>query len=376
MGLSSGHSLVAVIWVDLVLVVSLQIFPVSANDDINPETNRVYNEIVIGGLGIKGKGPLYSQWNDTFAVYLSEQVGPKFGVTFRLKYLDFNTTYDAVEKREVDMVYTNPSVYACLEREYRASPIVSLRNRRKVGNTFHELDHFYGTIFVKSDSPITKISEIENRTVEAVSLIGLGACQLQWDELTNRGIQFLSAPRQVRFTSSQQQIVRDVIAGDVDIGMVRTDLAEAMVSDGEIEPGAIRVLENLQNRSDDPAFPFPHSTRLAAPEWTLGALPWMDWTISREARVCDVSVQRVRKRLTTSLRRSREPRAFQLEFASVASVKKGGASTPSCGTANSWLDRFDAFLVALKLRLNECTGLCSFHFLLIVEVGVMAKEYG
>lgn len=41
------------------------------------------------------------------------------------------------------------------------------------------------------------LAEIENKTVEAVSLVGLGACQLQWDELINRNIQFLSAPRQV-----------------------------------------------------------------------------------------------------------------------------------------------------------------------------------
>lgn len=41
-------------------------------------------------------------------------------------------------------------------------------------------------------------AEIENKVVEAVSLIGLGACQLQWVELSSRGISFLSAPRQVR----------------------------------------------------------------------------------------------------------------------------------------------------------------------------------
>lgn len=92
--------------------------------------------------------------------YLSEEVGPAFGVTFKLVYLDFTTTYKAVERREVDMVYTNPSVYACLEREHRASPVASLRNRRKVGDEFYELDHFYGTIFVKHNSPITKIEGV------------------------------------------------------------------------------------------------------------------------------------------------------------------------------------------------------------------------
>lgn len=92
--------------------------------------------------------------------YLSKVVGPAFGVTFKLVYLDFTTTYEAVERRDVDMVYTNPSVYACLEREHRAAPIASLRNRRKVGDAFYELDHFYGAMIVKHNSPITKIAGV------------------------------------------------------------------------------------------------------------------------------------------------------------------------------------------------------------------------
>eukprot|EP00241_Pyramimonas_parkeae_P007777 CAMPEP_0114267824 /NCGR_PEP_ID=MMETSP0058-20121206/25555_1 /TAXON_ID=36894 /ORGANISM="Pyramimonas parkeae, CCMP726" /LENGTH=147 /DNA_ID=CAMNT_0001385809 /DNA_START=293 /DNA_END=733 /DNA_ORIENTATION=+ len=134
----------------LSLLVSCAIRSASSNNAINPDTNRAYNEIVIGGLGFQDEGTLYAQWNDTFSAYLSEVVGPKFGVTFKLVNLNFITTYKAVERREVDMVYTNPSVYACLEREYSATPIVSLRNRRKVGTKFYELDHFYGTIFVKT----------------------------------------------------------------------------------------------------------------------------------------------------------------------------------------------------------------------------------
>lgn len=81
-------------------------------------------------------------------------------MSFKLVYLDFYSTYQAVQAREVDMVYTNPSIYACLEREYQASPIVSLRNRRKVGEKYHELDHFYGAIFVRANSSITKIAGV------------------------------------------------------------------------------------------------------------------------------------------------------------------------------------------------------------------------
>jgi len=63
--------------------------------------------------------------------------------------------------------------------------------------------------------------------------------------------------------------------------MIRTDLYEAEVANGIYAPGTLRVLED---RSSETGFPFPHSTALAAPEWSLGAFPWLDWTISRAVR--------------------------------------------------------------------------------------------
>jgi hypothetical protein len=40
-------------------------------------------------------------------------------------YLDFTTTYTAVELNQLDFIYTNPSIYACLEAQARslAQPI-------------------------------------------------------------------------------------------------------------------------------------------------------------------------------------------------------------------------------------------------------------
>jgi hypothetical protein len=86
---------------------------------------------------------------------------------------------------------------------------------------------------------------------------------------------------QVRFSGDQKKIIKDVVSGDVDVGMIRTDLYEAEVAKGIYEAGTLRVLED---RSSETGFPFPHSTALAAPEWSLGAFPWLDWTVSRAVR--------------------------------------------------------------------------------------------
>ncbi|KAK3287743.1 hypothetical protein CYMTET_4760, partial [Cymbomonas tetramitiformis] len=234
------------------------------------------NTYVIGGLGIRGELDLFNRWAPTFETYLTETVGQEFNVTFELKYLNFDTTYTAVENSEIDMIFTNPSVYACVEREYGATPIASMLNLRQG----QELDRFYGTFFVRNNSAIYNLEDIKDNIVEAVSISGLGACQLQWDELVQRGLDFLSDPKQVIFAKNQKKIVKDVLAGKADIGMVRTDMIEGMHANGEIDKSELRYLENIQEEVH-PGFPFPFSTHTAAPEWPIGAIPGMNRTIAK-----------------------------------------------------------------------------------------------
>ena len=113
---------------------------------------------------------------------------------------------------------------------------------------------------------------------------------------------------QVRFSKGQGKIIKDVMAGRIDIGMIRTDLAEKWVANGEalgkegvvgsellengevLKNGDLRVLEDLRGNPEgpEPNFPFPYSTRLAAPEWSLAYLPWAAdgdrWEIMRSVR--------------------------------------------------------------------------------------------
>eukprot|EP00976_Prorocentrum_cordatum_P091480 1188555-Prorocentrum_minimum.AAC.5 len=74
---------------------------------------------------------------------------------------------------------------------------------------------------------------------------------------------------QVRFAPSQEGIVRDVLDGAVDVGLVRADVYEGLVAQGDIPEGAVRVLEDKQ------------SEKLAAPEWSLAALPWLHSNVSQ-----------------------------------------------------------------------------------------------
>ena len=59
--------------------------------------------------------------------------------------------------------------------------------------------------------------------------------------MIEKGINFLVDPAQVVFAFNQKKIVRDVIAGNADVGFVRTDMAEGMDSAGEINISDIKV---------------------------------------------------------------------------------------------------------------------------------------
>jgi hypothetical protein len=47
--------------------------------------------------------------------------------------LDFETNFEMVESRNIDLVFTNPSLFTCLEAEYGAAAAASLLFQRTVG---------------------------------------------------------------------------------------------------------------------------------------------------------------------------------------------------------------------------------------------------
>lgn len=68
------------------------------------------------------------------------------------RYLDFTTTYSAVENKEIDFIYTNPSVFACIENEFGVRAIVSIMQYRATASRVRvPLSQFGGTFFTRSD---------------------------------------------------------------------------------------------------------------------------------------------------------------------------------------------------------------------------------
>jgi hypothetical protein len=136
------------------------------------------DQYVIGGLAITGSVRLFQQWNSTFSTYLTLALrqNPKFAnISFKLVSLDFYSTFTMVcsslfgvfsinrkscsvflifvyccfvqvEQNAIDFVYTNPSIYSCLESEFQLTSLATLRNLA-LGR---EVNVFGGVIFSKA----------------------------------------------------------------------------------------------------------------------------------------------------------------------------------------------------------------------------------
>ena len=235
----------------------------------------------VGGLAIRGAADFISRFGPTFSDFLTNEVGPCFDppLTFEAVPLNFSSTFTLVENKGVDFIYTNPSAFSCLDSEFRVSAILTLRNFRQ-GN---ELTQFGGIVFTRSNNTdITRLEDLRGKIVEAVSISGLGAAQMQWKLMTEKGLSLMTDPAQVRFAFNQKKIVHDVRRGAADVGFVRTDMIEGMDANGETNISWFKVIDKINaTLGDGTPFPFQTSTELY-PEWSLGALAHADWKVVEE----------------------------------------------------------------------------------------------
>lgn len=224
----------------------------------------------IAGLPIKGVPTLMNMWNLTFEQHLNNYFNSSLGYsgigaddTFKLEPKLFQEMYDSVSAGSVDFVYTNPGMFACLEAEFGLTAIATQTNKRQ-GQVLSK----FGGVFIAlaNRTDLNGLGDIRGKILEAVSISGLGAAQLQWKTMVDNGYSFLNDPKQVRFSGNQNLILQDVLNGKADVGCVRTDLVEGQIAAGTVPATAIKYLHDRQ----EPGFPFNVSTDFT-PEWPLAA---------------------------------------------------------------------------------------------------------
>jgi len=211
--------------------------------------------IQIGVLSHRGETATLATWSPT-ADYLTDSID---GYRFKIVPLDFDQVDPAVASGAVDFVLVNPGIYVNLEVRYRVSRIATLNNRGS-GVPYNV---FGGVIFTRADrNDIQTLSDLMGKRFMAVDKTSLGGFEMAWREFRHQGIDPYTDLAEIRFAGIHDRVVQAVLAGEVDVGTVRTDILERMAAEGVIELDQFRIIHPQKHDH----FLYLNSTQLY-PEW-------------------------------------------------------------------------------------------------------------
>ncbi len=220
----------------------------------------VIQEVRLGVLSFRGLEHTAAQWGP-LADYLSRRIP---GYHFRVVPLYYPDLDQAVARHELDLVLTNPEHYVLLRSRYGLAAQATLM---PMAGDF-PASQFGGVILVRADrSDLRSFADLKGKRLASPSQQSLGGYLMQRWALLQAGVDVTSDIRDLRFTGMpHDKVVFDVLAGQADAGFVRTGVIEALIQEGKLKPGQVRVLK----QAETPKFPQLLSTDLY-PEWPFSA---------------------------------------------------------------------------------------------------------
>lgn len=226
----------------------------------------------IGVLAYNGKPQALARWQAT-AAFLTEKIA---NASFEIKPLTLEETINAINKQQIDFILTNPGHYVRLEVNFGVTRIVTFLNRYKE----QTLKYFSAAIFTRSDSQIKTLQDLQGHSFAAVSKDAFGGFHLAQLALLNKGIDIVKQLDMIWLGFPHADIVKAVIEGRADAGIVRSGVIEKMIAEDKLDGSKIRILQQKKT----PGYPFLHSVKLY-PEWPFAKLPHTDTALAKNVAI-------------------------------------------------------------------------------------------
>ncbi len=216
----------------------------------------------IGVLAFQDKATTLAQWQPT-AESLAQAIA---NTEFQIVPLSYEELDAEVAHQRLDFALTNPEHYVVLRNHHKLRPMATLSQRIN-GQVVTE---FGSVIFSRAASSIKTLNDVAGKRVAAVGKNSLGGYLAGADILATHDIE-LSDPKVVSLNFlgvPHSRVVRAVLSGEADVGIVRTGVLEQMARSSQLDLAQLRVL------NQQPATRFPQllSTDLY-PEWPWAAMP-------------------------------------------------------------------------------------------------------
>ena len=89
---------------------------------------------------------------------------------------------------------------------------------------------FAGVIFTRADNEeINGIHDLKDKVIGAADVATITASQSQFYQMEKADMSYVMDPKKVTFTGDMQEVVKGVLAGEFDVGFVRTDEIEGSI---------------------------------------------------------------------------------------------------------------------------------------------------
>ncbi len=216
------------------LIISLGLVPLSIADSMPPQKVR------IGVLAKRGEQVARVKWQ-AMADYLTVASSKR---QFEIVPLDFDEIPPVVHNGLIDFVIVNSAIYVGLSVDYGVRRILTMKNR--VANN-QSASMFGSVVFVRADNKeVNGWQDLNGKRLAAVHETSLGGWILGRHAIEKGGGD-IDGLDLLTFSGTHDQVVKDVLAGRVDAGVVRTDTLERMAEESQLDLAAIRVI-NRRNR--------------------------------------------------------------------------------------------------------------------------------
>ena len=220
-------------------------------------------------------------WIPTFVQYLNDAANNSdINASFELYAYDASVKpmSELVTEKKIDFYYTQPTGVACVVSQFDAIPIATMA--RFITGTQTKITAYGGAIVVRaSDKRIQNLEDIKGKVVGMELPYSWAASLLQQAKLVSSGLYLYQLAKQVVVGSytldyEQLKILQDLLAGNLDVAVLRADNLPSFVSKGYVNGSAFRVISRISAiiPGTQSLYPFDISTELHG-EWAVCAMP-------------------------------------------------------------------------------------------------------
>ena len=230
----------------------------------------VSERFVFGVLATR-PAALVEQEHQPLADYLAQQLNAEV----QLLVLEYAAMNEALERGQIDFLLTSPGHYLIVRRQFPLAGLLATMIRQENGQP---TTHLGGVVIARADrSDLRTLADLKGQRIAALHPRTLAGYQIQAYELLQAGFDL---QRDFVFTYFEHHdgVVQAVLAGQADVGFVRTGILEALKKEGRLQAQQLQVIHAQQH----PGFPFQISTQLY-PEWAFAAMERVDSVVARRA---------------------------------------------------------------------------------------------